>query len=102
MYTFHFLKSNWKFILNVTCGISIKRQFCMIVKTIFFCRNTKALVPVEPFLFPVFVPFFLCAGTYKELHFHLLKFAHAKNKLPGHNFIPECFTNLCNTKRDLH
>jgi hypothetical protein len=57
-------------------------------------------MPFQSLLFPVFVPFFLCAGADKELHFHLLKLAHPENKLPGDNFITESFTNLCNAKRD--
>src|SRR6478609_2818752 len=57
-------------------------------------------MPFQPFFFPVFIPFFLCTRTNKELHFHLLKLAHTENKLAGYNLIPERFTNLCNTKRN--
>src|SRR6476661_6551001 len=59
-------------------------------------------MPVQSCFLPIFKPFFLCTGANKELHFHLFKFSHAKNKLPCNNFIPECFTNLRNTKRNFH
>ena len=59
-------------------------------------------MPFHSFFFPVFIPFFLCAGPDKELHFHLFKFPHAENELPGYDFIAKCFTNLGNTKRNFH
>src|SRR3954462_5264525 len=59
-------------------------------------------MPVKSRFFPVFKPFFLCAGTNKELHFHLFKFTHTKNKLTSNNFISECFTNLRNSKWNFH
>src|SRR5688500_10592188 len=48
------------------------------------------------------IPLLLCARTNKKLHFHLLKFPHAENELAGYNLIPECFSNLCNAKRNFH
>src|SRR3954447_2022358 len=59
-------------------------------------------MPLEAGLLPVFIPFFLCAGTDKELHFHLLKLAHTEDKLAGYNLVAECLTNLGDTKGYLH
>ena len=59
-------------------------------------------MPLQAGLFPLFVPFFLGSRGNKELHFHLFKFPHAKNKLPGNNFVAKSFSGLCYSKRNLH
>src|SRR5678816_2244876 len=102
MNAFHFLKTNRKIIFYVAGCISIMCKFNMIVKTIFFPRNAKAQVPPHSFFFPELIPFLLCAGPDKELHFHLFKFSHSENELPGNDLITKCFSNLSDTKRYLH
>src|ERR1051326_8623465 len=59
-------------------------------------------MPFHSFLFPVFIPLFLCSWTNEELHFHLFKLSHAKNKLPCYDLITKCFPYLCNSKRNFH
>src|SRR5690606_18056551 len=44
----------------------------------------------------------LRSGFNKELHLHLFKLAHTKDKLTRHDFVSEGFAGLCNTKRDFH
>src|SRR3954470_19695021 len=99
MNTFHFFKTNREFVLNIQSGICIMSKFAVIMKLIFLTWNTKTQMPFQSFFLPVFVPFFLCARTYKKLHLHLFKLPHSENKLAGYNFIAESFTNLRNAKR---
>src|SRR4029079_845634 len=80
--------------------IRIMRKFYMIMKTIFFFRDPEAQVPFHSYFLPGLIPFFLCTGTNKVLHLHLFKLSHAENKLSCYNFISECFSNLCDTKRN--
>src|SRR5687767_6524563 len=100
MNTFHFLETNWEIIFDIACSISIMRQFHMIMKPVFLFWNAQAEVPLHSFFFPELVPLFLRTRPDKKLHFHLLEFTHPENKLPGNNFISECFAYLCNTKRN--
>src|SRR5687767_9020011 len=58
-------------------------------------------MPLHTAFFPGVVPFHLRARSNKELHFHLLKLACSENKLARYNLIAECFTYLCNSKRNL-
>ena len=41
-------------------------------------------------------------GADKELHLHLFEFAHAENKLAGHDLVAESFAGLCNAEWDFH
>src|SRR4051794_34024210 len=59
-------------------------------------------MPLEAGLLPVFIPFFLCARTDKELHFHLLKLTHTEDELTGYDLVAERLTNLGDTKGYLH
>ncbi len=59
-------------------------------------------MPVQSLSFPEFKPFKFGAGADEELHFHLFKLSHTKDKLPGNNLIAECFPNLSNTERYFH
>src|SRR5258705_9701197 len=102
MYPLDFFKPNGKVKFDIAGCIGIMSQFDMIVEAILVTRKPKTQMPFQSFFFPVLVPFFLCAGTNKELHFHLLKLTHPENKLPRHNLITECFTDLRNPKRYLH
>jgi hypothetical protein len=59
-------------------------------------------MPIQAGLFPVFVPFHFFAGFDEELHFHLLKFAHAEYKLPRNNLISKSLPGLCDPKWNFH
>ncbi len=59
-------------------------------------------MPFQTFSFPVFKPFFLCAGAYKKLHFHLLKFAHANDELARNYLIAESLAYLRYPERNFH
>ena len=102
MDAFHFFKPKWKFIFNIAGFFGIVGQFYMIMVAVFFCGYTQTQMPLQARFFPVPVPFAFCAWANKELHFHLLKFAHSKNKLPCHDLVTKCFAGLCNTKWDFH
>src|SRR5688572_15482961 len=99
MNAFYFFKTDREIVFNITSCVGIMSQFNMIMKTILISRCSQACMPFQSFLFPVFIPFFLRTGTNKELHFHLLKFSHAENKLSCYNFIRECFTDLRSEER---
>src|SRR5574337_516230 len=60
------------------------------------------MVPFHPSFFPVIIPFHLCSWFNKKLHFHLFKFTHSENKLPGNNFVAKCFPCLCNAEGYFH
>src|SRR5215204_97144 len=102
MYSLNFLKSKWKTIFYIYGVIRIKRRLSMNVPMVLFGRYAKTQMPLHSLFAPILVPFFLSTGPNKKLHFHLLKFTHSENKLPCHNLVPECFSNLCNTKRNFH
>src|SRR5579862_4449521 len=72
------------------------------MKTVFMLCKTKAEMPFHSCLFPICIPFHFFARSDKELHFHLLEFAHSENKLAGHYLIAKCFARLRNTKRNFH
>ena len=59
-------------------------------------------MPAQALLTPVVEPLQLLAGTYKELHLHLLKLAHAEDELTGHNLVAEGLADLCDAKGDAH
>src|SRR5688572_9468396 len=101
MNTFQLLKTDRKIKFNITCSVGIMGQLNVIMKAVILLSKTKGQMPFHPFFFPVFIPLLLCARLNKKLHFHLLKLPHAKNELPRNDLIPECLTNLCNTKRNL-
>src|SRR5688500_15173808 len=99
MNAFHLLESKCKIIFDIAGRICIVRKLGMIVKLKFFCRNPQCKMPLHPFFLPVLIPLLLCAGTDKELHFHLLELTHAENELPCDDLIPECFTDLRYSER---
>ena len=74
----------------------------MVVETIVVIAHAQCLVPCQTMLLPILKPFHFRAGLTEELHFHLLKFAHAEHKLSCHNLIAKGFTYLTNTERKLH
>src|SRR5947207_1893482 len=100
MDTFHLFYSEGEPELNIYCCISIMRRFEMVVKVQIVFAETKRPVPAHAFFFPAFVPLFLRSRANEELHFHLLEFTGAENKLTGNDFVSESFTDLCNAKRN--
>lgn len=57
-------------------------------------------MPLHAELFPVIEPFHFFARSDEKLHFHLLEFAHAEDKLAGNNFVAKCFPDLCNSGKE--
>src|SRR5690606_6452027 len=100
--TLQLLEAHWKVEVYITGGISIVRQFHMVMEAIFGRVYTQVQMPFDALCFPVFIPLLLRAGANKKLHFHLLKFSHTENEASGHNLITESFANLCNAKRNFH
>ena len=74
----------------------------MVVISIFVVAQSERFVECHTCLFPVLKPLHLFAGSYKELHFHLLKLTHTEDKLTGHNLIAEGFPYLGNPEGELH
>src|ERR1035437_7200340 len=102
MYSFHFLEPKRHFKFDISSCIGIMGQFIVVVEMVFLVSQSKGFVPLKAEFLPMFEPFHFFSRTHEELHFHLFKFTHAEDKLTGNNLIAECFTNLANTKRDLH
>src|SRR5688572_14673225 len=100
MYTLYLFKANREIVFYITGGIGIMRQLYMVVKAVFICSNAQLEVPFHTLSFPVLIPGSLCAGTYKELHFHLLKLTHPENELTGYDLVTECLSDLCNPERN--
>ena len=96
---FQFLESKWEFKLNVHSRIGVVRQVVVVFETQFFGRGDRS-VPGHTALFPGIVPIHFGARTHKELHFHLLEFAHSENELTRHDLIPESFPDLRYAKRN--
>src|SRR5512133_196051 len=94
MYTLNFLESEWEMIFYISCCICIMGKFGMIVEPVIFSAKSESLVPFHPFLLPFRKPVELCSWLHKELHFHLLEFAHPEDKLACNDLISECFTDL--------
>src|SRR5690606_19996545 len=98
----YFFKSDGEIIFYIAGSIGIMGQLYMVVKPEFFFRDAQADMPFHPGFFPVIIPFFLRTGSYKKLHFHLLKFPHTKDKLARYDFIPECFSCLSDSEWNFH
>ena len=77
-------------------------KLVVVVVTVVLLAHSKCLVPFQTDLFPFCKPLKLSARLYKELHLHLLKLSHSEDELSCYNLVSESFTNLCNTKRQLH
>src|SRR5690606_25407345 len=97
--TFQLFEAHWKVEFYITGGISIVRQFHMVMEAILGRVYTQVQMPFDALCFPVFIPLLLRAGANKKLHFHLVKFSHTKNEASVPKFITESFTNLCISKR---
>ena len=102
MNSFHFPETKGEMKFNIAGCISIVGQFIMIVETVFFISHSKSRVPAKSFFFPIIIPLYFFSRLNKELHFHLFKFTHSENELPGNYFIPKCFSGLRNSKRNFH
>src|SRR5664279_623570 len=102
MNSFYLFESEWELEFNICGSIRIMSQLDMIVKTIVFASESEGLVPVHSCRFPFAEPFKFRSRLNKKLHLHLFKFSHPENELPGYYFIPECLTDLSNSKRYLH
>ena len=77
-------------------------QLVVVMITILLITQSQRFVPVQAGLLPFGEPYQLFSRTNKELHLHLFEFTHTENELTSHNFVTECFTDLCNTKRNFH
>src|SRR5512140_2977016 len=102
MNSLNFFKAERESVFDVSCRICIMSELNMVVKTVILISEAKGFMPIHPYLFPVPEPFKFCPGPDKKLHLHLLKLPHPENELPRYNFISESFTDLCDSKRDLH
>ena len=102
MNAFNLLKAKWHLEFNIRSCIGIMSQFLVIMEAIFLIAQTECFVPFQAEFTPMIKPFKFRTGLNEKLHLHLLKLAHAEYKLACNNLISECFTNLSNTKRQLH
>src|SRR5690606_28020065 len=98
----YFFKSERKFKFDIYCCICVMRQFIMVVKAQAVRWDPQGSMPSHSDVLPMLIPLFFFSRADEKLHFHLLEFAHAENKLSCHNLIPKGFTYLCNTERNFH
>ena len=102
MYSFHFFKTERHFEFDIGSGIGVMCQFVVVMETIFVISESQGLMPFETRFFPFGEPLEFFARTNEKLHFHLFEFPHAENELARHDFVTECFSYLCDSKRDAH
>ena len=98
----HFFETERHLELNVGGGVCVMRQLLMVVVTVFLIAQPEILMPCQTHLAPVVEPFHLFAGTYKELHFHLLELTHTEYELARHNLVAESLSDLSYTERYAH
>ena len=74
----------------------------MVVPAQFFHADTVLLVEAPSLVSPVLEPLVVLTRLYKELHFHLLKFAGTEDKVLGNNFVTESLSYLSDSEGNLH
>src|SRR5688572_8393978 len=65
-------------------------------------RGTQGQMPSHAGVSPLLVPIQFGARTYEELHLHLLKFTHPKDKLTGDDLISKSLSDLGDSEGNLH
>src|SRR6056297_1638797 len=98
MNPFQLFKAKRKFKFNIVSHVGVMSQLIVLVEPEFILIDSQGIVPFHTEFLPVLKPFLFFSGSYKILHFHLLKFPHTKNELTGHDFISKSFSNLGNTE----
>ncbi|KAF5053164.1 hypothetical protein DSECCO2_401160 [anaerobic digester metagenome] len=99
---FQFLESKWETEFNIGSGIGVMGQLFVVVESVIVFTEAQGKVPFKALFLPEFKPLQLSAGAHKILHLHLLKLAHAEDKLAGDYFVAESLADLGNPERDLH
>src|SRR6478609_4688504 len=102
MNSLQFFKAHREIELNITRCIGIVGKIQMVMKAIILTAKPKRLMPFHSLFLPVFIPLHFFTWFDEELHFHLFKFTHAKNKLTSYNLITKGLTDLSNTKWYFH
>ena len=96
------LETEREVVFDVGRGIGIVRQFVVVVETVAVVAEAQCTVPGHTGLLPLLPPLHLLAGTYEELHLHLLEFAHAEDELPRHDLVAEGLADLRDAERKFH
>ena len=96
------LETEREVVFDVGRGIGIVRQFVVVVETVAVVAEAQCTVPGHTGLLPLLPPLHLLAGTYEELHLHLLEFAHAEDELAGHDLVAERLSDLRDSERQFH
>ena len=102
MDTLYFLEAEGHKEFDVSSGVGVVGQFVVVVVAVFLIAHAEGLVPFKTPFFPLREPFEFLAGTYEELHFHLLEFAHTEDKLACYDFVAECFADPGDTEGYAH
>ena len=89
VYAFDFLESEGHTEFDIGGGVGVVCQFVVVVEAIFFIAHAEGFVPGQTPFFPLLEPLDFLAGTYKELHLHLLEFAHTEDELASDNLVAE-------------
>src|SRR3989344_8975763 len=101
MKAFEFSPTEGKLVFNVPCVLRVKYQILMLLPAQVLFPDAELLV-IRHALLP---PFLECLSGIlrmdKILHFHLLKFAFAKEELARVDLIAECLPDLRDAKREL-
>ena len=99
---FNLLESERHTELDVGSRVCVVGELLVVVESVVLCTESECLMPLHTCFLPLREPLQLCAGSFKELHLHLLELAHTEYELTRNDFVTECLTNLCDTKRNLH
>ena len=91
---FHFLEAKGHLKLDIGSRIGVMSQFVVVMKAVLVVTQAQGLVPFEAGFLPLSEPIEFSTRFDKKLHLHLLEFTHAENKLTGHDFVAEGFSNL--------
>src|SRR5437867_320974 len=100
-----FIPAPWCFILNVPGCAGIMSTFIrsMLSEAQFLCIHSQAQIPFHSQFFHFIKnlhSFFLVRSDI-GLHLHLFKFPGPENKISRSYLVSECFTDLCDTERNL-
>ena len=90
-----------KAIQNINCANGVMREFffVLLVKFEILRRNSERIKPFLKTVNKFLVNARRVFGTAEILHFHLLKFACAENKVAGRNFVAKRFADLRDAER---
>src|SRR5438128_374819 len=102
MNSFELLPAERELVLDIESRFRVMRKLAgaMLMETKLVSSQAVLVMPLNPPGFPLLEPIHVGSRFDEVLHFHLLKFASAENKVPRRNFVSKGFADLRDSKRD--